>query len=125
MITRILFILVALFTNFKMTFAEWEDLWVFWNDSGLTSSNLRNWEIHSEDIPKLIISATDFLLWIAGTISIIFIIVWAYQYLFGSLSQQKTAWRDTIIMALVWFWIATLSYFLIRVITDNVWDFIN
>jgi type IV secretory pathway VirB2 component (pilin) len=56
---------------------------------------------------------------IAGTIAIIFIIIWAYKILFGSLEQDKTKWKDTIIMALSWFAIASLAWFIIKLIIDN------
>jgi type IV secretory pathway VirB2 component (pilin) len=56
---------------------------------------------------------------IAGTVAIIFIIIWAYKILFGSLEQDKTKWKDTIIMALSGFAIASLAWFIIKFIIDN------
>lgn len=95
------------------------DLWVFGDDSGVTQEDFRKWDIHIEDIPVLIKWATDVLLWLAGTVALIFIIIGAYQILFGSLTQQKTQWRDTIILALSGFAIASLSWFIIKVVLDN------
>lgn len=37
---------------------------------------------------------------LAGTIAVIFVIIGAYKILFGSLQQDKTKGRDTIIAAL-------------------------
>jgi len=101
-----------------------EDLGVLWESTWKTAEDMRTWNISLDDLPKFIMSITDFLLSIAWTISVIFIIIWAYQMLFGSLTQQKTAWRDTIIMALVWFAIAACAYLIIRLITDNISDFL-
>jgi len=57
---------------------------------------------------------------IAGTISVIFIIIGAYKILFGSLQQDKTKGRDTIIMALGGFALAALAWFIIKVILANL-----
>lgn len=108
----------------QKAFAVDTDLWILWDTSWVTAAHLRTWDIHTDDIPRLIISATDFLLSIAWTIAIVFIIIGSYQMLFWSLSSQKSAGRDTIVMALIWFGVATLSYFIIRLITDNVADFV-
>ncbi len=89
------------------------------NVLGLSNSKIRNGNIHIDDIPKIIKSAIDFFMGIAGTIAVVFVIVWAYKILFGSLQQDKTKWRDTIIAALGWFALAALSWLIIRFIIDN------
>jgi hypothetical protein len=57
---------------------------------------------------------------IAGTISVIFVIIWAYKILFGSIQQDKSQGRDTIIMALGWFAIAALSWVIIKIVLANL-----
>lgn len=105
-----------LLTINKLSFAA-TDWWIFWwEDEG---KKLREWNIHIDDIPVMIKNATDFLMWIAGTIAIIFVIIWAYKILFGSLEQDKTKWRDTIIMALWGFALASLAWFIVKLILDN------
>ena len=105
-------------TNIQITYAE--DLWIFWaNSSCATQNQFREWDIHIETIPCLIQGAINFFLSIAWTIAVIFVIIWAYKILFGSLSQDKTKWKDTIIMALTGFALATLSWFIIKILLDN------
>ena len=80
---------------------------------------LKRWTIGFDDIPEMIVYAINFFMWIAATISVIFIIIWAYQILFGSLSQDKTKWKNTIIMAIWWFILASLAWFIIKLIISN------
>ena len=113
-------LIFALIANIQNTYAA--DLWIFWsNNTCLTNgeTDIRNGNIHLDNIPCLIQGAINFFLGIAGTIAVIFVIVWAYKILFGSLSQDKTKWKDTIIMALTGFAIATLSWFVIKILIDN------
>ena len=106
------------------TQASFADGWVLWNfkgdkDGKETEAAIRTWDIHIEDITNILKGAINFFMEIAGTIAIIFIIIWAYKILFGSLEQDKTKWKDTIIMALSWFAIASLAWFIIKLIIDN------
>lgn len=96
------------------------DLWILWkNNCNVDKNSLRTWQIEINSIPCLIQSTTNFLLGIAGTISVIFIIIWAYQILFWSLTQNTTKWKDTIISALIGFALAALSWFIIKLVIDN------
>lgn len=99
----------------KISFAV--DWWILWD--GRTWRNLRNWDVSLNDIPNMITYAINFFMWIAATISVIFIIIWAYKILFGSISQDKTKWRDTILMAIWGFIIASLAWFIIKIILKN------
>jgi len=105
-----------------LTFADWGVLGNFkdWN-ADETEKALKTWDIHMEDIPVMIRNAIDFFITIAWTVAIIFIIVWAYKILFWSLEQDKTKWKDTIIMAIGWFALASLAWFIIKLIIDNLW----
>lgn len=118
---KILYIFISYITYVQISFADW---WVLWNFKGWNKENtekaLKNWNIHMEDIPVMIRNAIDFFITIAWTVAIIFIIVWSYKILFGSLEQDKTKWKDTIIMALGWFAIASLAWFIIKLIIDNL-----
>jgi len=112
---------IAWIANIENTNASNEkDLWVFWSDSScLTQSDMRTWNINIDNIPCLIQWATNFFLWIAGTIAVIFVIIWAYKILFWSITQDTNKWKETIIMALTGFAIATLSWFIIKILIDN------
>lgn len=87
--------------------------------SSVSETNLREWRIHIDDIPNIIRDAIDFFMWIAATVAIIFIIIWAYKILFWSITQETSEWKNTIIMAITWFVIASLSWFIIKLILDN------
>ena len=114
---HLFFLILWYISTFQFTFADGGFLWDFrWDD---TEKALREWDIHIEDIPFMLKSAINFFMGIAGTIAIIFVIIWAYKILFGSLEQDKTKWKDTIIMALGWFALASLSWFIIKIILDN------
>jgi Zn-dependent protease with chaperone function len=117
---RYIALAIAWIANIQNTYAA-EDLWVFGSDNscGIKQNDMRTWAIHIENIPCMIQWMINFFLWIAGTIAVIFVIIWAYKILFGSLSQDKTKWKDTIIMALTGFAIATLSWFIIKILLDN------
>ncbi len=117
---NILYTIIWVILNAKLVFA---DGWVLWNfkwDSAKTETALRTWDIHTEDIPNIIKWSIDFMITIAWTVAIIFIIIWAYKILFGSLEWNGTSeWKKTIIMALWWFAIASLAWFIIKFIVDN------
>lgn len=92
-------------------------LWSFsWAN---TEKVLKTWDIHVDDIPEIIKGAIDFFMGIAGTISVVFIIIGAYQILLGSLEQDKTKGKTTVVLALTWFAIASLSWFIVRFVLDN------
>lgn len=114
--TYIFLVVIAKISIFQ-TFAA-DDAGIFeW--SWVTASDLRNWNVSLDTIPAMIVAATNFLMGIAGTIAVIFVIIWAYQLLFGSLQQDKTKWRNTILMALGGFAIASLAWFIVKLIIDN------
>lgn len=102
--------------NYKLYASN--DAWILWNE--ISQSDLRTWDIHTEDIPNIIKWAIDFWMSIAWTIAVIFVIIWAYQILFGSIEQDKSKWKNTVVMAIVWFAIASLAWFIIKLIIDNL-----
>lgn len=117
---KIIFLIIWFFYSIKNTIAS-QNAWIFeW--SWVTSTKLREWDISIDDIPKMIRAIINFWMWIAWTIAIIFIIFWAYQILFWSIENDKTKWKNTIIMAIWWFVIASLAWFIIRLIIDNFWS---
>lgn len=113
LLSYILFVEIAFADN------TWA-IWNFKNDAGKTEEAIKKWNIHLDDIPSIIQYAINFFMGIAWTIAIIFVIIGAYQILFGSISQDKTKWRNTIIYALTGFALASLSWFIIRTIIDNL-----
>ncbi len=115
---KILYSFIWLLSSLNTSFADGWILWNFkWDE---TEKALRTWDIHVDDIPNILKWAIDFLLNIAWTVAIIFIIIWAYQILFWSIENDKTKWKNTIIMAISWFAIASLAWFIIKFIIDNL-----
>lgn len=117
---KIFFIFVWYILSLEYIFAtdRWWESWVFW--SGISWGQLRYWEIHTDDIPLMIRWAINFLLWISGTVAVIFIIVWAYKILFSWFESDKSAGKNTIIMALTWFAIASLAWVIISFMLENL-----
>lgn len=105
-------ILFIFSTIMQDSFAADNILWI-------SDSKLRNGEVSLDDIPTAITSMIDFFMSIAGTIAVIFIIIGAYKILFGSLQQDKTKGRDTIIMALTGFALAALAWMIVKIILAN------
>lgn len=89
------------------------------NITWISNEKLKKWEVTIEDIPWAIISITEFLISIAGWIAIIFIIVWAYKYLFWSLEWNSDKWKETIFMAIVGLIIASCAYLIIKLVVNN------
>ena len=110
---KIFYIILWLVIQLNVSFADWGMLWI-------DESKIRNWDIHTDDIPKIMSSAINFFLSFAWSIAIIFVIVWAYKILFWPVtSGNSSEWKNTIIYALTWFAIASLSWFIIKLIIDN------
>ncbi len=111
---NIFFSILWIFFWIQNSFADgaWWITWLSWE-------KLRNWDVHTDDIPNMMVSIINFGIYIAWSVAIIFIIVWAYKILLGSIQQDKTKWKDTIIMAIWGFIIATLAWFIINFIMTN------
>lgn len=92
---------------------------IFLNSCSVSNDDIRKWNITMDNLPNIIIDAINFFMKFAWTIAVIFVIVWAYKILFWSLEQDKTKWKDTIIMALIWFWIASLAWVIVKLILNN------
>lgn len=118
---KYLFLVLFYIANIQSVFADDHDydLGLLWSNWCSTQTKFKNWDIHLWDIPCFIQGAINFFLGIAGTIAVIFIIIWAYKILFGSLSQDTTEGKNTIITALTGFAIASVSWFIIKLLLDN------
>lgn len=120
MINKLLLTIIWFILSNHATLAASHLLWgMWWKEATDDYKEIREWNIHLDNIPWIITWAIDFLMWIAWTIAIIFIIVWWYKIAFDSREQNKTKWKETIFMALAWFALAALSYYIIDIIIDN------
>jgi len=118
---KILFLSVIFITLLNQKIYA-NDPWILWwidPDKDTAIDKIREWNISITDIPKMLNYAVDFLLWIAWTIAIIFIIIWWYKLAFWSLQNDKSKWKETITLAIAWFILAALSWIILKIIIDN------
>mgnify|MGYP003420489174 CR=1 FL=1 len=109
---------------YNSTFADgWIFTWISWVTWSWASqadvAKLRNWNFTIDDVPKVIMIVTQYLMWIAWTISVIFIILWAYQMMVWSLNWEKAKWKNTVGLAASWFVLSALSLVILKTIIDN------
>ncbi len=116
--TKIFFTFIWMFFASNTIAEDWT--WLYgW--AWKTVQDIREWNIHISDFPNMIRYIIDIFLGIAGTVALIFIIIWAYWIAFGSLSDNKTKWKETIIMALWWFILAAMAWVIIKFVLQNLW----
>mgnify|MGYP003416656972 FL=1 len=117
-IMKKILLLIALFFSFHAS--------LYAGDAGVLEGlwegaveKIRNWDIHSEDIPQILKWATDYLMGFAATIAIIFIIIWAYKIAFGPLLWNTSEGKKTILLAVWWLILASVSWLILKLIIDN------
>ena len=86
----------------------------------LTAEELRNGDIIFQNIPYMIQYSTNFILKFIGSIAMLVIIYWAFMFSFGSLSSDKSKWRDAIIYWLMWFVVASLAWVILNIVVTNL-----
>ncbi|MBW7954738.1 hypothetical protein H3C61_02910 [Candidatus Gracilibacteria bacterium] len=86
---------------------------------GVDQEKIRKGNIHTDDIPKIISYAIDYLLGFAATISIVFIIIGAYKIAIGSIDGDKSEGKKTIMLAIGGFVLASLSWLILKLVIDN------
>jgi len=108
--------LYYIFINISPTYAanKWLLEWIDWD-----VNDIRTGELHIDDIAWTIEWMIKIFLGLSWTVSVIFVIIWAYYLLFGSLKWDHTKWRETITMALTGFAISVLAWFIVKMIFDN------
>lgn len=116
------YVLIWFLIKFELLFAASAG-WIMWEEdkTWISKEDVRSWNLHIDDIPVILRNIIDLLLWVAWTITIILIIIWGYKIVYGAATWEKTKWRDTIIMALTWFAISSLAWFIIKFVLDNFW----
>ncbi len=110
----------TLTSMYNFTFADaWIFSWISWSWNAQDVSKLRNWNFSIDDVPNILQLVTNYLMWLAWTISVIFIILWAYQMMIWSMSWEKTKWKNTVTLAASWFVLSALSWVILKTIIDN------
>lgn len=74
-----------------------------------------------KDIPRFIHSIASYLVGIAGTISVIMVMIGGYQWIMGGVSEdQKGKAKKTLMYAIIGLIITLLSWIIVNVIQVNV-----
>lgn len=114
-----LFGMLLLFEHQVFAWDTWVFVWLTWSNNMSALERIRKWDIRSDDIPGILQWATNYLMWFAGTIAIIFIIIWAYKIAFWGISWDKSDGKKTVFLALWWFALASVSWLILKIIIDN------
>lgn len=114
------FSLVALLSQMDSAFAD-ASAGIFDGSHGsVTSTKLKNGDISFNDIPNMIMNATDFFLAFAGTVSVTMIIYGAFRLALGSIESDKDTAKKIITASLIGFVLAVSSWAIIKLIMTNV-----
>jgi hypothetical protein len=86
----------------------------------ISDAKLRNGDITIYDIPLVILSVTNFLLTLVGTVAMIMIIYGALRMGYGAVTDDKEAGKKIISAGIVGFVISVSGWFIINFIIDNL-----
>jgi len=123
---KIFFIIVWVLLNTQLkvfandipaNFDWWILSWVWTKEEQF--DKIRKWNIHIDDIPLFLKWAIDYLMGFAWTIAIIFIILWAYKIALWSLNNDKSKWKEMVVLAISWLILASLAWVILKIIIDN------
>lgn len=83
---------------------------------GILGCAIQTGNIHLWMIPYFITYIIEFLITIAGLISVLFIILGGYLYAWGGLTEDKEKGKKTVMYALIGFVLATLGWIIVNII---------
>jgi hypothetical protein len=89
-------------------------------DGSVSSSNLRTGNIGFDDIPKMILAATNFFLGFAGTVSVVMIIYGAFRLSMGSIESDKDTAKKIITASILGFVLSVSSWGIIKIVMTNL-----
>lgn len=87
---------------------------------GVSDDKLRSGNITFDDVPRMIVSLTGFVLALTGTISLIMIIYGALRMVLGSYEQSVKDGKNTIMYALIGLAISASAWFIIKFVFSSV-----
>lgn len=90
------------------------------NYLGIENSKLRTGDIHFDDIPKAIISVTNFLLGLSATIAVVAIIYGAFRIVLGSVPGDKDSGKKIVMGAITGFVVAVSGWLVINTLISNL-----
>jgi len=89
------------------------------NYLGINDTNLRNGDITFDDIPKAIISVTQFLLGLTGTIAVAVIVYGALRIALGAVPGDKDTGKKLVTSAIIGFIISVSGWVIINIFVSN------
>ena len=87
------------------------------NESLAEKFRTGNFELY--DLPEYVVYLIEFLIYIAGGIAVLFVVIGGYKYMIGGATDDKEAGKKTIGYALAGFAIAVLAWTIVNFI--QVW----
>ncbi len=88
-------------------------------DQNTLAEKFRTGEFELYDLGTYVQYLIEFLIYLAGGIAVLFIVIGGYKYMIGSVSDDKEAGKKTIAYALAGFAIAVLAWTIVNFI--QVW----
>ncbi|MFA6457971.1 MAG: pilin [Patescibacteria group bacterium] len=87
--------------------------------SGDLVEKFRTGKFELYDLPAYIIYLIDFLIYIAGGIAVLFVVIGGYKYMIGGMVDDKEAGKKTIAFALTGFAVSVLAWVIVNFV--QVW----
>jgi hypothetical protein len=80
------------------------------------SKRIKNGQVNLGDVIIVITKTIDFITKIAGTIAVVFLIYGGYQYMLGSISDDKEGAKKTIQYAIIGLIVAFMAYLIVNLV---------
>lgn len=114
--TQILFVLAAASAQARTAFADAG----FIGGNGITEEKIRKGDFTFDDIPTVVMNATNFFLGFAGTVAVMMIIYGAFRLSLGSVESDKDTAKKIIGAAVIGFVLAVSSWAIVKLVMTNV-----
>jgi len=86
----------------------------------ILSCGIKSGNIHLWMIPFFITRLIEFLINIAGLISVLFVILGGYFYAWGGLTEDKEKGKKTIMYALIGLVLATMAWIIVNIVQTTL-----
>jgi len=100
----------------NLTTQEQKDLMTTGARDGILGCAIQTGNIHLWMIPYYITYIIEFLMTVAGLISVLFVIIGGYLYAWGGLTEDKEKGKKTVMYALIGLVLATLGWIIVNII---------
>lgn len=98
---KLLYVIPMLYTLGLNTTTVWAQPRGILPAEGELADKIKEGTIELSDIPLFILHWIDYLTYLAGSIAVIMIIIGGYQYMIGSITDDKEQGKKTLMYALV------------------------